>query len=61
MEGSGGEGSFCGSLAQRCFHARIAQESDAGARHGETLIKNKRPSGPIPGLHVVLKAAGFRH
>lgn len=57
MEGWRG-GQCCGSLAQGCFHGRIAQESDAGARRGETLIKNKgaRPSGAV---HEALKTAGF--
>lgn len=61
MEGGGGGGQCCGSLASGCFHGRIAQESDAGARRGETLIKMERahPSAPVQSLHMVLKATGF--
>ncbi|MED6279271.1 hypothetical protein CHARACLAT_032784 [Characodon lateralis] len=39
MEGGGGW--CCGSLVSGCFHGRTAQESKAGARSRETLIKNK--------------------
>lgn len=48
----------CGSLAPGCFHGRIVQESVAGARRGETLIKTEQAEASAE-VHMVLKAAGW--